>query len=180
MTTEATPREVGSHAGLGLAPEREAFERWLNPGGFSGNVSPWVEPGRYQKETHQLAWLAWRGAVAAERERWESALGAVMPADFKGWHQNSTMERPAVAAWVIRNLRDREAHLDGVLAEVTEESCVGGQPARVFTGTPCGDAGARAGADDSAPRAHHLNPIPRCKGWHLVGEPRCDWCSWGY
>ena len=71
MTTEATPREVGSHAGLGLEPEREAFERWLNPGGFSGNVSPWVEPGRYQKETHQLAWLAWRGAVAAERERWQ-------------------------------------------------------------------------------------------------------------
>lgn len=69
MTTEATPREVGSHAGLGLAPEREAFERWLNPGGFSGNVSPWVEPGRYQKETHQLAWLAWRAAVAEERKR---------------------------------------------------------------------------------------------------------------
>lgn len=64
--------------------------------------------------------------------------------------------------------------------EVTEETCVGGQPARAFTGTPCGDAGVRAGADNSAPRAHHLNPIPRCKGWHLVGEPRCDWCSWGY
>ena len=59
-------------------------------------------------------------AVAAERERWESALGAVMPADFKDWHQNSAMERPAVAAWVIRNLRDREAHLEGVLAGVQD------------------------------------------------------------
>ena len=44
--------------------------------------------------------------VAAERERWESAIGAEMPADFKDWHQNSTTERPTVAAWVIRNLRE--------------------------------------------------------------------------
>ena len=63
---------------------------------------------------------AWRAAMAAERERWESALGAVMPADFKDWHQNSAMERPAVAAWVIRNLRDREAYLEGVLADVQD------------------------------------------------------------
>ena len=27
MTTDATPREVGSHAGLGLAPERATCER---------------------------------------------------------------------------------------------------------------------------------------------------------
>ena len=47
--------------------------------------------------------------VAAERERWESAIGAEMPAGFKDWHQNSTTERPTVAAWVIRNLREREA-----------------------------------------------------------------------
>lgn len=42
------------------APERAAFEAWLNPGRHAGNVSPWVKPGRYEKETHQLAWLAWR------------------------------------------------------------------------------------------------------------------------
>lgn len=45
-----------------LDPEREAFELWLNPGRHAGNVSPWVEPGRYEKETHQLAWLAWKAA----------------------------------------------------------------------------------------------------------------------
>ena len=50
--------------------DRAAFEAWLNPGGFAGNVSPWVEPGRYEKNTHQLAWLAWR---ACERRR-EAAL----------------------------------------------------------------------------------------------------------
>jgi hypothetical protein len=64
--------------------------------------------------------------------------------------------------------------------EVTEETRVGGQPARVFTGEPCGAAGARDGADDGALRAHHLTPIKRCNGWHLYGEPRCEWCSWGY
>lgn len=69
MTTKNTPpvesdpfeRPVGR-----LASERTAFEAWLNPGGHAGNVSPWVEPGRYEKDTHQLAWLAW--------QRWESAL----------------------------------------------------------------------------------------------------------
>ena len=42
---------------------RAAFEAWLNPGQHAGNVSPWVEPGRYEKDTHQLAWLAWRAAT---------------------------------------------------------------------------------------------------------------------
>lgn len=47
--------------------EREAFEAWLNPGNHADNVSPWVEPGRYEKDTHSLAWLAWqaRAAIAA-------------------------------------------------------------------------------------------------------------------
>jgi hypothetical protein len=49
-----------------LMEQRAAFEAWLNPGGHAGNVSPWVEPGRYEKDTHQLAWLAW--------QRWEDAL----------------------------------------------------------------------------------------------------------
>jgi hypothetical protein len=43
---------------------REAFEAFLNPGNHAGNLSPWVEPGRYEKETHQLAWLAWQAATA--------------------------------------------------------------------------------------------------------------------
>lgn len=41
-------------------------------------------------------------------EQWEAALTAVMPADFKDWHQNSRWEWPEIAAGVIRNLRHRE------------------------------------------------------------------------
>jgi hypothetical protein len=25
-----------------------------------------------------------------------------------------------------------------------------------------------------------VEPAWRCRGWHLSGEPRCEWCSWGY
>jgi hypothetical protein len=67
MTTEATPGALGSNAQLGLDPERVAFERWLNPGQHAGNVSPWVEPGRYEKDTHSLAWLAWKAAAGSTR-----------------------------------------------------------------------------------------------------------------
>lgn len=52
-------------------------------------------------------------AVAAERERWKSALTPVMFADFKCWHQNADAELPEVAAWVIQNLRDRLAEYEG-------------------------------------------------------------------
>lgn len=64
-------------------PERVAFEAWLNPGSHAGNVSPWVEePGRYQQDTHQLAWLAWRAGRKQERERWSDAVRALMCSDI--------------------------------------------------------------------------------------------------
>ena len=44
--------------------ERDAFEKWLNPADHAGNVSAWVAPGRYEKDTHNLAWLAWRARGA--------------------------------------------------------------------------------------------------------------------
>lgn len=49
-----------------LAEQRASFEAWLNPGNHAGNVSAWVEPGRYENDAHQLAWLVW--------QRWEDAL----------------------------------------------------------------------------------------------------------
>jgi len=39
---------------------------------------------------------------------WHSELSAVMPPDFKDWHQNSKAEWPLVARQVIENLRERE------------------------------------------------------------------------
>src|SRR5690606_34450292 len=48
-------------------------------------------------------------AEGASAEDYERELSAVMPEDFKDWHQNDKREWPAVAAAVIRNLREREA-----------------------------------------------------------------------
>ena len=36
---------------------------------------------------------------------YDEKLSAVIPLDFKDWHQNSKDERPEVARWVIENLR---------------------------------------------------------------------------
>ncbi len=52
-------------------PKRAAFEAWLNPGAHPGNVSAWVEPGRYEKDTHQMAWLAWQHWERALQQTWQ-------------------------------------------------------------------------------------------------------------
>lgn len=39
---------------------------------------------------------------------YDDLLSAVMPPDFKDWHQNSKEEWPEIAAAVITNLRQRE------------------------------------------------------------------------
>ena len=54
-------------------------------------------------------------ALQSQAERitsYETLLSAVMPPDFKDWHQNSQAEWPAVAAWVITNLRERLNELE--------------------------------------------------------------------
>ena len=50
--------------------------------------------------------------------RYDEELSKVMPLDFKDWHQNSKEEWPELAAWVIKNLRER---LDD--GRTIEESC---------------------------------------------------------
>lgn len=50
-----------------------------------------------------------RAANLLERlDRYDQALSAVMPSDFKDWWENSKDEWPDVAAGVIENLRKRE------------------------------------------------------------------------
>ena len=46
--------------------------------------------------------------VAKRLDRYDQALSAVMPPDFKDWWQNSKEEWPDIAAGVIKNLRQRE------------------------------------------------------------------------
>jgi len=81
---------------------------------------------------------------AQERERWESALGAVMPADFKDW-SDSPEDRPEAAAAVIRSLREREqmAWEQVAAAQAQErERC-----ARIVDPGPLDDWEARGGRD---------------------------------
>lgn len=49
------------------------------------------------------------GELESQLSKWETTLTAVMPADFKDWHQNSKAEWPEIAALVITNLRE---HID--------------------------------------------------------------------
>lgn len=99
MTDQATPAKVRLTDGLGPLPH-------VPPPPFA----VFDEFGRRADDrVHAYAIAYATAAVAIEQERWESAIGAEMPADFKDWHQNAASERPDVAAWVIRNLREREA-----------------------------------------------------------------------
>lgn len=56
-----------------------------------------------------IVWHDVSNGASASVENWERELSAVMPPDFKDWWENSKKEWPAVAATVIRNLREREA-----------------------------------------------------------------------
>jgi hypothetical protein len=89
MSDQAKPAVLRLNVGLGPEPEREAFEAWMNPGRHACNLSPWVAPGRYEDDRHQMAWLGWKAGVAAERERLLAALclmgGAALDAVRDDW-----------------------------------------------------------------------------------------------
>lgn len=55
---------------------------------------------------------------------YDRALSAVMPADFKDWHQNHPREWPEVAAHVVSNMRQREedacAEIERLRADLRE------------------------------------------------------------
>ena len=57
------------------------------------------------------------------RADYETKLSAVMPADFKDWHENNRSEWPDIAAWVITNLREQRADLEHQL-EVQGIACM--------------------------------------------------------
>lgn len=64
MSESSKPAQVGSNEGLGLVPERAAFEAWFSDGG------KWPEAVRRSGEGYMLAaaqsaWTAWKAAWAA-------------------------------------------------------------------------------------------------------------------
>ena len=52
-----------------------------------------------------------RDEAVARLKDYDDRLSAIMPADFKDWHQNSKTEWPMVAAETIKNLRDERDDL---------------------------------------------------------------------
>lgn len=95
----APPLGLGSSEGLGLEPERAAFERWLNPGQHAGNVSPWMKPGRYEMAEHQLAWLAWKACATATRENCAETIEVLV---CECCHKESEVEFARYLAGEIR------------------------------------------------------------------------------
>jgi hypothetical protein len=54
------------------------------------------------------------------RADYDTRLSAVMPADFKDWHEGSRSEWPELAAWVITNLREQRADLEAENAKLRQ------------------------------------------------------------
>jgi hypothetical protein len=50
-------------------------------------------------------------------DAWKSALTQTMPDDFKDWHENADSELPEIAAFVVSNLRERNAELERQLEQ---------------------------------------------------------------
>lgn len=82
MTTDATPREVGSHAGLGLAPERAAL-----PNRWRVVCTPGAEP--YFERHAEGAW--------AQRERVDAEIAAAVAAEREP--ANVVLRALLLAAW---------------------------------------------------------------------------------
>lgn len=97
-------------------PERDAFVAWLNPKFHAGNISQWVYPGRYEKETHQLAWLAWkkRAELALESDSRIAELEKDRDYCEKKW--NGALATHENIAALKSRIAELEAALRGALA----------------------------------------------------------------
>lgn len=58
-------------------------------------------------------------AAEATVAEWNQEISAVMPADFKDWHENAVSERPAVTAAVIRSLHKQIAFENSTQKQVS-------------------------------------------------------------
>lgn len=77
------PTNVGSNGGLGLAPERAAFEAWASKEGWACSdiddkcAEGAPRSGEYRHQGLQDAWEVWQAAAAAERERCASICDGI-------------------------------------------------------------------------------------------------------
>lgn len=112
----------------------------------------------------------------AERARWESAIGAEMPADFKDWRGNSPTERPAIAAWVIRNLRQRlgEAEMAQPSAPADKADPATDWPIARLTINDDDQVTATMYAPGLPPGQHDVWCIPVAQHSAPSGEPAAD------
>jgi hypothetical protein len=91
MTTEATPREVGSHAGLGLAPERAVVAYLYHDAATPEDAHPWLHSTmlvlaadrrpKLRNETPLVTLAQAEAMVAAERERLATIFSALSDED---------------------------------------------------------------------------------------------------
>lgn len=85
MTNEtALQTNVGSNDGLGLVPERAAFEsfcrgQWANTRGTTEKLKHGHFTTEYADAVINFAWKCWQAACAAERERCAKLCEAVGP-----------------------------------------------------------------------------------------------------
>lgn len=61
-------------------------------------------------------------AVAEAHKQWSDAITPEMPADFKDWHDTPAIARPEIAAWSIRNLRERLRETEAEMERLRTEN----------------------------------------------------------
>ena len=109
MTTEATPREVGSHAGLGLAPERAVVAYLYHDAASAETASPMLHSTlvlmaadrrpTLRNETPLVTLAQAQAMVAAERERLRAAVEAYMDAPARSYSQTREQCDAQAAMW---------------------------------------------------------------------------------
>lgn len=65
---------------------------------------------RKQAETINAGNQARAEKAEALLAKWEAEIGALMPEDFKDWHENAIEEHPMVAAWCLNGQRENADH----------------------------------------------------------------------
>jgi hypothetical protein len=105
-----TPLGVSSSEGLGLAPERAAFEAWASRNGWAesdlGDKCAAGSPraDEYRHQGLQDAWEVWTAAVAQERERCAKLVEEMDTTGHDGYIETTGDLCDALAGCIRRGL----------------------------------------------------------------------------